>query len=67
MSRRPRVHTHPCAGCQTPVFCHGEQVENYDGFPLVICTEYHEPGGGIAAVWCAACDGRDDVSEGGAR
>lgn len=42
--RRAQPHQHPCAtaGCPRVVVCHGELVENYDGWPEVICAVYHE-------------------------
>jgi len=55
-NRRHTRHTHPCASCRTPVACFGEEVQNYDGAPTVICLAYHELGGSVAAVWCADCD-----------
>ena len=38
---RSRLHTHPCADCGTPTECDGERERNYDGFPDVICLNYH--------------------------
>jgi hypothetical protein len=37
-------HTHPCANCQIKTQCPGHYERNHDGFPEVICTEFH--GGG---------------------
>lgn len=39
----PRVapHHHPCQQCGKKVECGGSWEENYDGFPEVICAEFH--------------------------
>lgn len=52
MKNRP--HTHPCSqkGCKEKVECHGVLLRNHDGFPEVVCDEYHLPHGSIADVRC---------------
>lgn len=49
-------HTHPCLYCKQPVSCDGEHLQNYDGFPAVICEAYHQALGAIADVRCVDCD-----------
>lgn len=53
------THTHPCEHCKTPVECDGERERNHDGWPEVICTSYHLPGGRIADVRCESCEDED--------
>lgn len=43
MAQRP--HRHPCQHCKTPVECGGEWEQNIDGWPEVICREFHMEGG----------------------
>lgn len=31
-------HTHRCALCDAPIRCNGYRVDNYDGFPPVLCS-----------------------------
>lgn len=54
-----KTHTHPCCraeiGCSHRVPCDGEEVENYDGAPGVICLAYHLVGGRLAEIACEAC------------
>ncbi len=38
---RVAVHHHPCADCGAKTECGGTWEENYDGFPEVICREFH--------------------------
>ena len=59
MARRRNDHSHPCTLCSTPVFCDCEMVENYDGFPEVICPAYHLPGGGLQLVLCPTCEAHE--------
>ena len=40
--RRHREHSHPCRSCGAKVPCRGRLIRNYDGFPEVICSDYHE-------------------------
>lgn len=60
MSGKP--HHHPCQDCGVKTPCGGVYEENYDGFPAVICPEFHLAGGEINSSWI--CDGcqwkRDD-------
>ena len=54
----PRVapHHHPCRACGVKTECPGAWEENYDGFPAVICPEYHLDGGVINPDFlCDAC------------
>ncbi len=53
-----RPHGHDCQGkdCIVSVECSGELELNPDGFPRVICPEFHRPGGTINPDWlCEAC------------
>lgn len=50
-----RSHTHPCSECQRPVPCSGEPVDNSDGWPEVICSDYHVSNGTVADVCCEDC------------
>jgi len=52
---RVKPHHHPCAKCKTKTECSGTWEENYDGFPEVICPEYHLPSVEIALCLCEAC------------
>ena len=36
------LHSHPCVTCGFRFECDGDFKPNYDGFPEVICDEYHE-------------------------
>lgn len=47
-----RTHTHPCSHCKTPVECDGELVQNYDGWPEVVCVIYHVDGVEMACDDC---------------
>lgn len=40
----PRVkpHHHPCADCGRKTPCPGTWEENYDGWPEVVCSEFHD-------------------------
>lgn len=38
---RVAPHHHPCADCGTKTECPGTWEENYDGWPEVVCPEYH--------------------------
>lgn len=50
-----KVHTHPCKHCQTPVECEGDLTANYDGWPTVICSARHRPGGVTEESLCDRC------------
>lgn len=57
----PRIapHHHPCQACGQKVECGGTWEQNYDGFPEVICPEFHLAGGSINHDFvCEACDGQ---------
>jgi hypothetical protein len=53
-----RTHTHPCSHCKTPIDCDGELVQNYDGWPEVICAIYHVDG---VEMVCEACLRDEDL------
>ena len=58
----PRVkpHHHPCQTCGAKTECGGTWEENYDGFPEVICQEFHRLDGTINADFiCEACYHRE--------
>lgn len=38
------MHTHICKACCQELECDGALERNYDGFPAVICADYHERG-----------------------
>ena len=40
MARYNRQHYHPCKKCGVKTPCPGDYVQNYDGFPEVICDEH---------------------------
>lgn len=40
-----KPHHHPCQDCGKKTECGGVYEENYDGFPEVICREFHLDGG----------------------
>lgn len=50
------AHTHKCTDCGTPVDCEGTLERNHDGFPAVICTAIHRPGGWTDPVRCEGCE-----------
>ncbi len=47
-------HTHSCtvADCRNTVACDGILERNYDGFPDVICSDYHLSCGTVAEMFC---------------
>lgn len=49
---KSRPHTHPCTVCSTKVPCPGTWERNHDGFPEVICSVIHRPGGETEPVHC---------------
>lgn len=53
---RHTPHTHPCRACQAPVPCEGAWERNDDGFPEIICPEYHLSSGRLATVLCPEHD-----------
>ena len=36
-----RIHHHPCQTCRKKTECGGDWEQNYDGWPEVICREFH--------------------------
>jgi hypothetical protein len=50
-----RPHRHPCFDCGILVECPGTWEENYDGFPEVICREYHQDGFINSDFVCEEC------------
>lgn len=60
MPRVP-VHHHPCQDCGAKTECGGTWEENYDGFPEVICREWHQPNGTINSDFvCDDCQWKRD-------
>lgn len=56
MPRCP-IHHHPCQECGAKTECGGVYEENYDGFPPVICREFHLTGGSLNPDFiCRACN-----------
>lgn len=47
--RRPKFHHHDCVSCHHQFACDGELEGNHDGWPEVICVEFHER-------WRRTCD-----------
>ena len=41
MPRRDRAHTHRCTSCNLDFECHADLSRNYDGWPEVVCDQYH--------------------------
>lgn len=41
---RCKPHHHPCQTCGAKTECGGTWEENYDGWPEVICREFHLDG-----------------------
>jgi len=51
-----RPHFHPCQSCGAETPCEGLREQNYDGFPSVICLEFHLAGGLLNRDFvCEAC------------
>jgi hypothetical protein len=59
MPRCP-VHHHPCEDCGAKTECGGVWEQNYDGFPEVICPEYHKDGGWVEFV-CETCHNKREA------
>ena len=58
---RCAFHHHPCQDCGAKTECPGTWEENYDGFPEVICPEYHLLSGGINSDFvCEGCQWKRD-------
>jgi hypothetical protein len=63
-------HTHPCStpNCLTRLACHGELSGNHDGWPEVICLDFHLPNGSTVPLICGDCEQkRDDEIAAGTR
>lgn len=45
MRARVAAHHHPCQRCGRKTQCPGTWEENWDGWPEVICPEWHLPSG----------------------
>ena len=59
----PRVkpHHHPCQRCGAKTECGGTWEENYDGFPDVICAEFHQMNGTINLDFiCEGCEWKEE-------
>jgi hypothetical protein len=52
---RQRPHHHPCRLCGAKTECPGAWEENYDGFPEVICPEWHLADGTINTDFLCDC------------
>jgi hypothetical protein len=55
----PRVkpHHHPCAICGAKTECPGTWRENWDGFPEVVCDEWHMKDGTTNSDFlCEGCE-----------
>lgn len=60
-----RTHTHPCERCKAVFGCSGELLRNFDGWPEVICTLYHDGSAKyhqfrqceecVMTEWCGDC------------
>jgi hypothetical protein len=62
---RERPHDHPCQRCGVRTPCTGELQPNHDGFPIVICRDFHLEGGQIDDTFlCAACAAAIEVPYG---
>ena len=62
----PRVnaHHHACQDCGIKTQCPGTWEENYDGFPEVVCPEFHISGGINTDFVCESCQfKRDDQAQ----
>jgi hypothetical protein len=51
--RNDRAHTHQCIHCRTPVECHGTLERNHDGWPEVVCDNFHKSS---KLFLCESCD-----------
>lgn len=55
------THTHPCQQCSTPVDCDGDWERNDDGFPEMVCPEFHRQDGSTSPDFvCPACRREQD-------
>lgn len=39
--RRTSPHCHPCERCGLETVCDGDLERNFDGWPLVVCRQFH--------------------------
>ncbi len=54
-------HHHPCSQCGVKTECGGTFEQNYDGFPEVICPEFHLAGGEINSDFlCEQCAAKEE-------
>lgn len=61
---RVKPHSHPCQSCGAKTPCSGTWEENYDGYPEVICPEFHGYGGIIDQDFiCEGCSLADASTE----
>ena len=61
---RVKVHHHPCQDCGAKTECGGTWEENYDGFPEVICREFHVLSGGVNSDFiCEGCAWKREDAE----
>lgn len=57
-----KVHHHKCADCGAKTECGGEWEQNFDGWPEVICREFHQAGGETDPDFvCDLCAGKRDA------
>jgi hypothetical protein len=47
-----QTHIHRCDRCNQRFECDGEQTQNYDGWPQVVCEWFHRRTMNL----CATCD-----------
>ena len=52
---RCKVHHHPCQDCGAKTECGGVFEQNYDGWPEVICAEWHTHDGPNPDYVCETC------------
>ncbi len=63
MPRVP-VHHHACQDCGVKTECGGTFEQNYDGFPEVICREFHMDNGEINSDFiCESCDQKRNAEQ----
>jgi len=56
-------HTHRCSapGCDTTWMCDGARVDNWDGFPSVVCRV--EERAGTTMLFCEDCQAKGNAAE----
>lgn len=62
----PKVapHHHPCQICHAKTECGGTWEENWDGFPDVICREFHQAGGFVNPDFsCEDCEALTEAEQ----